>query len=197
MTDQGPQSLSVEVTLQDVEAFFAPAINGDVRLDPGYIVNKLAKPRSPDDAFRIQCIKQAGSSLRTLHDAVKFEQVAQNQTGSYDSSLLLGLYKVLDLIVLEGIYPSVQPGTGRVSERRAKSLFYTKHDPAYVPLQGSNQLSLVLNEILGPILEDIDMGLEPLIRHRILSDIITGYANLSHQNGRAAIASSFVVYLEK
>jgi hypothetical protein len=197
MTDHGPQSLSVEVTLEDIEAFFAPAIAGDNRSDPGYIIEKLAKPRPLDDAFRIQCVQRAGRLLQTLHDAVRFEQVSQNQAGSYDSSLLLGLYKLLDFLALEGIYPSVQSGTGRVFERRTKSLFYTKHDPAYLPLQGSNQLNLILNHILEPILKDLDIGLEPLIRHRVLSDIIMGYANLSHQEGRGAIPSSFVAYLEK
>jgi hypothetical protein len=110
---------------------------------------------------------------------------------------LLALYKLLDFIVLEGIYSSLPTGIGNVAEARNKSLFYAKPDSPYVPLHGSNQLELIFVSILDPILRDVDSGIEPLLRHRILSSIIAGNAILGHDEGRATFTSAFAVYLER
>lgn len=195
MTDVAPERPSVERVLQEIETFFGQALKD--RNDNAYVLKKLATGNVADDAFRIQCLESVGGLLLSLHRAVSFEQDLQPQGQAYDSTLLLGLYKLLDFLVLEGVYPSVPSGVGLLPERRAKSLFYAKHDPTYVPLHGTNQLSLLLTDIFGPILEDFGRGVEPLVRHRILSDLITASVCLAHESVPSVFNSSFSAYLER
>lgn len=195
MVESSPSRPSVQQVLRTTEEFFSPAIAD--RNDNNYIVNKLASPHEADDALRLRYLHKAGELLQSLHSALVFEQASQGQGQSYDSSLLLALYKLLDFLVLEGVYPSMPPGIGLLPERRAKSLFYTKTDPAYTPIRGSNQLEHILEYILEPILTDLDIGVEPLIRHRIFSDITTGYACLSHEDGKSVFPPPYSTYLER
>ena len=195
MAQTAPARPSVEQTLKAVEDFFAPAVLH--RENNDYITKRLAAPRAADDELRKEYLTRAADLLLSLHTAMKFEQRSERSTHSYDSTLLLGLYKLLDFLVLEGLYPSIPSGVGNLRERRAKSLFYTKHDPMYQPLQGNNVLDVIIDTTLDQLLKDHDLGLEPLVRHRVLPDLIAAYASSSHQFGRTAFPRNFTAYLEK
>lgn len=195
MTEHTAQASSVQSAIQATENFFQAALAD--RNDNSYIAQKLVAPRLLDDALRVELLKQAGSLLQSIHGAVKYEQVSHKQGQAYDSSLLLALYKLIDFLLLEGVYPSLPFNVGLLNERRAKSLFYRRHDPSYVPLRGSDQLELVLSNIIGPILKDVNAGIEPLLRHRALPDIIAGNSCLAHRNGLSAFLPIFSSYLEK
>ncbi|KIV98834.1 uncharacterized protein PV09_09405 [Verruconis gallopava] len=195
MDKQGAERPTAESAIQTAESFFVPALKD--RNDNRHIILKLAKTESVNDEVRVKFLLRAGELLQSLHSAVKFEQTSQPQGHAYDSSLLMALYKLTDFLLLEGLYPSLPTGVGQLSRLRSKSLFYSKPDSHYACLRGSDCSKLVLLDILAPILKDIDTGIEPLLRHRALNDIIAGYAWLARCQGRSAFPSSFSSYLER
>jgi hypothetical protein len=195
MANDAPERPSVQSVLQATENFFAPAIVD--RKNNKYIGQKLADPEKLDCATRGDFLQKAGGLLQALHGATIFEQTSLVQAQSYDSSLLLALYKILDFLILEGIYASLPPGIGSPAEARNKSLFYAKSDLSYVPFHGSNQLDLVLVSIFEPILSDFESGIEPLIRHRVLLDLSAGNAFLHHEQGGVGFSPAFATYLDR
>ena len=186
---------SVERTLETIESFFAPAIAH--RDNNGFIVEKLAAPAAANDDLIERLLSRASELLHSLHNAVQFEQTTSNNAKSYDSTLLLGLYKLLDFLVLEGLFPSLPLGVGLVRERRSKSLFYAKADPEYLPLQSPKLLATILEDTFGPVLDDFGAGLEPLVRHRILSDLVAGNAVLGRIKSGSGFSAHFDVYLQR
>lgn len=195
MVQQTVQIPSVSNAIRDTESFFEPALRD--RNDNNYIIWKLLAPRAPDDASRIELIKRAGDLMQSVHSSLKYEQTSPSQRQAYDSSLLLALYKLIDFLLLEGVYPSLPLGVGLLNERRTRSLFYRKNDPSYLPCKGSDQTELVLSGIFGPVLRDVDEGIEPLIRHRALSDIIAGNSWLGHVHTTLEFPPSFSLYLQR
>ena len=94
------------------------------------------------------------------------------------------IHALLDLISLEGIYPSLSSGVGIPLQQRVISVLpagviakqtsvpasSTPHDEAL--------LSKIMNVLLSITLDDRD-SIQPIIRGRILSDIISGAADLA------------------
>ena len=76
-----------------------------------------------DDALR-RVLLEACTLLQAIHEAVAADQ---SQGSSYtsavlDTGLVSATYGLLDLLVLEGVYPSLTPGVGIQPERRKGSL---------------------------------------------------------------------------
>lgn len=194
MSLQTAQPPSVQSTIIAIERFFQPAFidrNGN-----DSISQRLLKPRPLDDEARLELLGRAGNLLQSLHNALKYEQ-AQTHGQAYDSSLLLALYKLIDFLLLDGLYPSLSQDVGMLKERWSKSLFHKKSDPSYMPIDGNDQTRLVLLQIFDPILKDFDEGVEPLVRHRALSDLIAGHAWLAHAQELQTFISSFSSYLSR
>lgn len=94
------------------------------------------------------------------------------------------LHALLDLISLEGIYPSLSSGVGIPLQQRVVSVL-----PAgVIATQGDATASSVpqnaalLHRIMGVLLTitlDEKPSIQPLIRGRILSDIISGTADIA------------------
>jgi hypothetical protein len=195
MTELTAETPSVQSVIQVTENLFQPALSN--REDLSHITSKLLAPRPVNDASRIELLNRAGTLLQSLHSALQYERSSPQQGQAYDSSLLLALYKLLDFLLLEGVYPSLPAGVGLLHQARAKSLFYRRHDPSYKVLPAGDQSGLVLSQLIDPLLNDVDAGIEPLLRHRVLSDIIAGNAWLAHCNGNTKFLPSFSSYLER
>lgn len=94
------------------------------------------------------------------------------------------LHAILDLISLEGIYPSLSENTGIPLEKRLISVL-----PAGVIAKQSqidagdrSQKEALLHQILTPlneILLDNRPSIQPVIRGRILTDVLSGTAELA------------------
>lgn len=195
MLDQSVERPSVQRVIDATEAFFEPAVRN--REDTRYVSEKLALEGDSSDGLRIKFLNEAGRLLQSLHSAVKFNQTFEVGNQAYDSSLLLAVYKLVDFLLLEGVYPALPLRLGLLNERRSKSLLYKNHDPSYVPLEGSNQLDVVLFQIVAPVLKDVDHGIEPMLRHRVLPDIIVGNAWTAHDVASSSFSPSFGAYLDR
>lgn len=94
------------------------------------------------------------------------------------------LHMLLDLISLEGIYPSLSPGVGIPLEKRVISSLPTGVIAKQAPLSAKtkSQAESLLHRILTHLLDilvDKRPGIQSIVRGRILSDIISGSADLA------------------
>jgi hypothetical protein len=184
-----------------VERFLAPALQE--RDSTRSITEKIAFPKSdqstprPADTERRQVIQEACVLLKSINEAVTADQTDAGSTGAYDSSLLSAVYNLLDLLILEGIYPALPVGVGSPVERRAKSLLFRKPDPSYVPPTDLGVVGLVLADTLDAIASKFEAGIEPMQRHRVLNDLIA--ANIWWDWSQQAISpqTEFSEYLDR
>lgn len=94
------------------------------------------------------------------------------------------LHALLDLISLEGIYPSLSSGVGIPLQQRVISVLpagviakQTHAPPSSIP--HNETLLRQIMAILLNIVLDSRLSIQPVIRGRILSDIISGVADLA------------------
>jgi hypothetical protein len=131
----------------------------------------LQDEAEPDDEARRQVIRKACSHLVAIHEAVAEDQIKSTKPETYDSSLLAAVYNLLDLLMLEGLYPSLPSGVGSPKERRAKSLLWRANDPTYSP-SDLGVLPLVLKDALNLVAAKYNVGIEPMQRHNALQELI-------------------------
>ena len=94
------------------------------------------------------------------------------------------LHALLDLISLEGIYPSLSSGVGIPLQQRVISVLpagvIAKHADTQSDTKPSNEL--LLGRILTALFDvifDVQPSIQPVIRGRILSDLISGASELA------------------
>lgn len=148
---------------------------------------------SDDTLARTVIIEKALDILTRIHTAfaAPVEDYGQPETDHGPDDMALedakrrrALHALLDLISLEGIYPSLSPGVGIPLQERVISVLpagVIAKPPATI--SGSNpEDESLLNHILTGILNilfDARPSLQPVIRGRILSDIVSGTADLA------------------
>ena len=156
------------------------------------LCKSLPEPSTDGESAREVVIGKALDILTSIHTAL-VEDVDDHPTqtshGSKDRSLedakrRRALHALLDLISLEGIYPTLSQGAGIPLRERVISVL-----PAGViaksttlAANSSTQNELLLDRILTGvcgILFDVRPSIQPVIRGRILSDIVSGTANLA------------------
>lgn len=94
------------------------------------------------------------------------------------------LHALLDLISLEGIYPSLSSGVGIPLQQRVISVLPAGVIAKQAQEPGSSSphneaLLRGILEVLSTILFDKRQSIQPVIRGRILSDIISGLSDLA------------------
>lgn len=94
------------------------------------------------------------------------------------------LHALLDLISLEGIYPSLSPGVGIPLEKRVISVLprgvIAKRSPRPEESENSNeQLLQHILTVIVDILFDHRPSIQGIVRSRILGDILSGSADLA------------------
>ncbi|KAL1959135.1 hypothetical protein VTO42DRAFT_2922 [Malbranchea cinnamomea] len=97
------------------------------------------------------------------------------------------LHALLDLLAFEGIYPCLSPGVGIPLEKRMISILpagvVAKQTPAEPGDKShSDHLLQRILDILQSILNDSRASIQPLIRNRILPDIICAAAELAYNS---------------
>ncbi|KAJ5993549.1 hypothetical protein N7451_009273 [Penicillium sp. IBT 35674x] len=155
------------------------------------------------DEIRATVIDKALQILSRIHIAFITPDLEQSQhlategedVALEDAKRRRMLHALLDLISLEGIYPSLSSGVGIPLQQRVISVL-----PAGViakqaqipPSSTPHNVSLLRHvmDVLLTILMDTRSSIQPVIRGRILSDIISGTADLafnpkcsSHEDG--------------
>jgi hypothetical protein len=200
-TDSPEKSHTVAGAVALAQAFLEPAFRQ--RDSSKSITEKIATASaSPsdteiDDEARREVILKGCRLFISIHDAVSADQERPGSKPSYDSNLLGVVYNLLDLLILEGVYPQLPAGIGSPVERRAKSLLYSKPDPVYTPPKSLGVIGFVLKDTLNSIAANFDVGIEPMQRHRVLIDLIAGNAYLAHSEGALPIGTNQNTYLDR
>ncbi|KAJ5178541.1 uncharacterized protein N7500_001240 [Penicillium coprophilum] len=148
---------------------------------------------SSDDAARPTVINRALDILTSLHKSFvlpadqhkllqPFDEVGDSP--SEDAKHRRMLHALLDLISLEGIYPSLSSGAGIPLQQRVISVLPAGVIAKQAQVAASSTphdkpLLRRIIDVLLDILFDPRPGLQPIIRGRILSDIISGICDLA------------------
>ncbi|KAJ6095947.1 hypothetical protein N7486_006693 [Penicillium sp. IBT 16267x] len=155
------------------------------------------------DEIRINVVEKALQILNRIHTAFITPDLEHSQhlategedVALEDAKRRRMLHALLDLISLEGIYPSLSSGVGIPLQQRVISVLPAGviAKQAQAPASSTpHNISLLRHvmEVLLTILMDTRSSIQPIIRGRILSDIISGAADLafnpncsSHEDG--------------
>jgi hypothetical protein len=93
-----------------------------------------------------------------------------------DTNQISVLHPLLDLIIIEGVYPSLSPGVGFPAERQKRSLLCDREAKSFPDL---GCLDVIILETLNPICFSETDGLGVQIRDRLLVDLVAANADLS------------------
>ncbi|KAI4128613.1 MAG: hypothetical protein LQ338_002648 [Usnochroma carphineum] len=121
----------MDAAIHEAESFVAPVLKRDKRNQGKSIIEVLSREdnSTTQDANDEKCVQQRrgiiDKALRTIQDLHASCGDSSNDLDQPDASASQRRQKVvdalLDLLVLEGIYPSLSPGVGVPVERRLKS----------------------------------------------------------------------------
>lgn len=118
------------------------------------------------------------------HPLLGSEDAALEDAALEDAKRRRVLHALLDLISLEGIYPSLSSGIGIPLQQRVISVLpagviakKVQAPPSSVP-HDEALLRRIMKSLFG-IIFDTRQSIQPVIRGRILSDIISGISDLA------------------
>ena len=146
-------------------------------------------------ASRVLIIQRALVLLSEIHQAIKEDTSAASELAR-DLSKRKTVDGLLDLISLEGIYPSLSPGVGIPIERRVRSVLrnglVTRPSPSGDGPQTQGQSLLAETCLaLDEILKD-SVGLASFAQERTLVDLIAGFGELAYSPSDESISSKNV-----
>ncbi|KAH8425005.1 RTP1/Tango6 family protein [Aspergillus melleus] len=155
------------------------------------ILAKAVSDTSLDDASkRANVIDRALNILARIHSAFvapvnDTEEPVQSaeDAAREDAKRRRLLHALLDLIAIEGVYPSLSSGVGIPLQQRVISILpagVIAQDPKTAKNSSENEplLDRIIST-LSDIVLDARPSIQPVVRGRILSDIISGVAELA------------------
>jgi len=124
-----------------------------------------------------RAVSDAGAHLKAIDKDVRARRAAGREAGpALDTSLLSAINPLVDLLVLEGVYPSISLEIGFRDRLRKSSFLYNKETSKFPDL---DMLQPVLVDILDPIVIDVDSGISSQVRNRALTDLIVANFDLA------------------
>ncbi|KAI9836473.1 MAG: hypothetical protein M1819_001505 [Sarea resinae] len=201
---------AVEAAFANAKSFLAPVLNraSIERARSKSIIELLSTNAQVHHGAESKghVLEKAISLIQSIHDALKADAQAE-KIFEYDPQSRRIVYALLDLISLEGIYPSLSSGVGIPIERRVKSVLLAgvvaKPTTSESADRHDQDLSLLKNIIdaSSNFTAEQGKGIEPIIRDRILVDIICGSAELafgpfSDSSNKAKYAATFEKLLD-
>jgi hypothetical protein len=153
----------------------------------------LSATASDDGATRNIVIEKALDLLSRIHTALTtpMKDHADGAQSSHGGDVAMEdakrrriLHALLDLISLEGVYPSLSPGVGIPLQQRVISVLPAGviAKQASLPTDTKPNDDLLLDRImtaLSDIICEVRPSIQPVIRARVLSDIISGTSDLA------------------
>jgi hypothetical protein len=127
-------------------------------------------------------IRTACSLLEHIHrSAGALETSARsNSQAMLDSRISSVLYPLLDLLLLEGVYPDLSPNVGLQQERQKRSLLCNRLSASFPSLGVISEVLKCLNAILlGP-----NVGIHGQLRNSFVADLIAANTDLSFSPSR-------------
>lgn len=94
-----------------------------------------------------------------------------------DTSLVSTVHNILDIVIIEGLYPYLSGNVGPQNERRKKSAFYQN---LKINLPNLDLVDTVLWKTLKTVTFDLPKGLSRVVRDRHLIDIIAAEIDLAY-----------------
>ncbi|KAJ5760328.1 hypothetical protein N7520_007484 [Penicillium odoratum] len=192
------EPMEVRDAFNKASDFLSPVLNrAEIEKSPGKsLLERLSQnadlSSSGEDYMRTVVVGQALQILSGIHNAfiTPDEELSHHlatdgeDVALEDAKRRRMLHALLDLISLEGVYPSLSSGVGIPLQQRVISVLPagviakqaqapTSSTPHDEPL-----LRRVMNVLLS-ILMNTTSSIQPIIRGRILSDIISGTADLA------------------
>lgn len=155
---------------------------------------KLPSEDHSNGSLRSLVMAKALDLIRNIHTAfvapVDEHDGNDEPTGSKEDPALEDakrrrvLHALLDLISLEGIYPSLSRDVGIPLEKRLISVLPTGviAKQSQVPTGNKSENEALLHQILTALSENLlddRLSIQPIIRDRILTDILAGIAELA------------------
>lgn len=160
------------------------------------------------DATRVAVIGKALDILNQIHsafvtpaedqDEVLQPAVEVENPDLEDARRRRMLHALLDLVSLEGIYPSLSSGVGIPLQQRVISVLPAgviakqTHIPESITPRNQALLNSIISVLLK-ILEDTRPSIQPVIRGRILSDIVSGTADLGYNPNIASTEQKLTI----
>lgn len=155
------------------------------------LCKNLSVTSSDDRSIRDIVITKALDLLSRIHRAFTTVNDAAHTQASHSEDVALDgakrrriLHALLDLISLEGVYPSLSPGVGIPLQQRVISVLPAGviAKQASLPSDDRPNDELLLDRILATLTEivfDFRLSIQPVIRGRILSDMVSGVSDLA------------------
>lgn len=149
--------------------------------------DKSEKKRSTEDveeereAERRAKVGRALALLIELHHGAMARQEQQKLVGAtwnFSASDLRTLYGLMDVLAMKGIVPSLSPGVAIPAQYRMESEIDSKAAAQQSYSRDLMLLSAVIDG-LSEIAMDQTVGIAPMLRDRMLTDIIAGNAELA------------------
>lgn len=147
-----------------------------------------------DESIRTVVVHKALQILFSVHtafvapdnDAGQASQIVEvpDDPALEDAKRRRMLHALLDLISLEGIYPSLSAGVGIPLQQRVISVLppgviaQQQQKPAHGTLQDEALLDSIVQTLMNIVLDDRP-SIQPIVRGRILSDIISAASELA------------------
>lgn len=140
--------------------------------------------------IRLSVIEQALRCLQDIHEAyasaVNSESLILQAAEDVreDARRRRALNTLLDLISIEGVYPSLSTGVGIPLEKRVLTTLpagvITKQVPEDAQYKSQNEALLrrILSTLINIMLDE-RVGIQMIVQGRVLSDIISGTAELA------------------
>ncbi|KAH8696342.1 protein required for cell viability [Talaromyces proteolyticus] len=147
-------------------------------------------PKNDETQARLSIIEKALQYLQDIHKAfvlsANSKTLIENSSDDprEDARRRRTLNTLLDLISIEGVYPSLSTGVGIPLEKRVITNLppgvIPKHVPEIATDKSQNEALLrrILSTLINIVLDDRD-GIQSIVRGRVLSDIISGVAELA------------------
>jgi hypothetical protein len=125
-------------------------------------------------------LSDAAGHLQAIDKAVK-NRAAAGPGPALDTALLSAVNPLVDLLVLEGVYPSITLENGFPDRLRKRSLLYGQGAGKFRDL---DMLQAVLVETLDPIVLDVESGISSQVRGRVLANLIVANFDLTYSPAR-------------
>jgi hypothetical protein len=140
---------------------------------------------------------EACSKLKSIHDATSMTSELKEPRFMIDTGVMSQVFPLLDLILLEGVYPSLSKGVGFPRERQKRSTVCNRSCVSFLDLKVMHEVLAVLN----PIVFNSAGGIHPQFQDSFLLDMIAANADLAYSplreiDERLSSSKSLSTYLK-
>ncbi|KAF1984756.1 hypothetical protein K402DRAFT_464995 [Aulographum hederae CBS 113979] len=170
---------SITAAVEDAASFLSPlTTNGDHgHATPTSVLERLASSTAsaqlPRDEVKKTMVRQALQQLQRIDLALvenKTGGTEVNSTATENENLTRIILQLLDLLLIEAIYPRVTQGIGIREQRRKRSSLYTLLTKGYLPPKNVGMHDEALDGLLH-LMQKPYGGVKRLLQNSILTDM--------------------------